>query len=188
MGLLAAAAATVVAVAGCSGPLSGTPATGGGSVESSAPALPPRPQVVDLAGVDPCSLLTEQQQLELGTDLPPTLVDADRYGNPRCDFRKLERPAYGYRMGPVTQEDVSVYLTGARQSTGEVVSAAGFPAVAHRLPGDERACFASVSTKQGQYLTVLYSEGSGTEDPPAVVCEKARVAAAMATQTLLARR
>ncbi len=157
--------------------------------ESSAPALPPQPQVVDLVGVDPCSLLTDQQQQELGTDVPPTLSEPDRYGNPRCNFDKVySLPAYGYQVALVTQEDVSVYLTGNRPVSAEVVSAAGFPAVAYRLSGDERACFVGVSTKQGQYLDVQYSESTGTDDTSAVVCEKARVAATMATRTLLARR
>jgi hypothetical protein len=38
--------------------------------------LPPRPREVRLNGVDPCSLLTEQQRAELGLDARPVFSQA----------------------------------------------------------------------------------------------------------------
>ncbi|MGH3925248.1 MAG: hypothetical protein ACRDTT_20710, partial [Pseudonocardiaceae bacterium] len=43
----------------------------------------------------------------------------------------------------------AVYLTSERNAVARVVSAAGFPAVGARPPGDERGCFMFVSTTDG---------------------------------------
>ncbi|MGH3996844.1 MAG: DUF3558 family protein [Pseudonocardiaceae bacterium] len=83
---------------------------------------------------------------------------------------------------------MAVYLTSERNAVARVVSAAGFPAVEARPPGDERGCFMFVSTKDGQYLSVQYSESTGSNDTTEVACEKARVAAELAMLTLLTQR
>jgi uncharacterized protein DUF3558 len=189
--LAVTAVVVMVLVSAC-----GTSSTvGTGTVEpsatpSAAPTLPPRPREIDLTGVDTCTLLTPQQQRKLGTDRPPVFTkDADRFGNRRCDYRRsLTSPRFGYQLKAVTQEDVAVYLTSERDTVARVVSAAGFPAVEARSPGDERGCFALVSTKHGQYLNVQYGESEGSNDTPEVACEKARVAAELAMQTLLTQR
>jgi hypothetical protein len=157
---------------------------------STAPALPPRPQEVDLTGVDACTLLTSEQQLQLGVDVRPEYSDdPDRYGNRRCHYDKiLSNPRFGYSIKVVTQEDATVYLSGKRDVTAKVVSAAGFPAVQYRSPGDDRGCFVAVATKELQYVNVQYGESTGSNDSTEVACEKARVAAEMATQTLLTQR
>ncbi len=155
-----------------------------------APTLPPRPREIDLTGVDTCTLLTPQQQRQLDTDRPPVFTkDADRFGNRRCDYRRsLTSPRFGYQVKAVTQEDAAVYLTSERDAVARVVSAAGFPAVEARSPGDERGCFALVSTKDGQYLSAQYGESEGSNDTPEVTCEKARMAAELALLTLLTQR
>ena len=135
-------------------------------------------------------LLTSEQQRQLGTDAPPEYsADPDRYGNRRCHYDKImSSPRFSYSVKVVAQEDATVYLSGERNATAQVVSAAGFPAVQYRSPGDDRGCFVAVSTKDGQYLNVQYGESTGSNDTPEVACEKARVAAEMAVQTLLTQR
>lgn len=157
---------------------------------SAAPTLPPRPREIDLTGVDTCTLLTPQQQQQLGTDRAPVAsVDTDRYGNTYCDYSKfLLSPRFSYSVKVVTQEDATVYLTDARDAVARVVSAAGFPTVQAHPPRDERGCFAFVSTTDGQYLNVQYAESTGSDDTTEVACEKARVAAELAMQTLLTQR
>jgi hypothetical protein len=152
--------------------------------------LPPRPRAIDLTGVDTCTLLTPEQQKQIGTDTPPEFTKyLDRYGNRRCDYgKRLLSPRFGYQLKVVTQEDVTVYLSGERDVTARVVSAAGFPAVENHPPGDKRGCFVDVSTKDGQYLSVQYGESTGSHDTTEVACEKARVAAELAMQTLLTQR
>ena len=157
---------------------------------SSKPALPPRPREIDLTGVDTCTLLTPEQQKQIDTDTPPEFTKyLDRYGNRRCDYgKRLSSPRFGYQLKVVTQEDAAVYLTNERDAVARVVSAAGFPAVEARPPGDERGCFMFVSTTGGQYLSIQYSESAGSNDTTEVACEKARVAAELAMQTLLRQR
>lgn len=188
---------TLVAVmAACSSSCSGNATdlpeseTVDGTPAQSDPALPPRPEEIDLTGVDACTLLTVEQQHQLGTDMPPAASeDTDRYGNKYCDYGKdLSSPRFGFTLKVVTQEDATVYLSGERDVTARVVSAAGFPAVESRRPYDDRGCFVDVSTKDGQYLSVQYGESAGSNDSTEVACEKARVAAEMATQTLLTQR
>lgn len=159
-------------------------------IPSAAPPLPPRPREIDLTGVDTCTLLTPEQQRQLGTDTPPDpSVETDRYGNTYCDYGKnLSSPRFGYTLKAVTQEDATVYLTGARDAVARVVSAAGFPTVQAHPPRDDRGCFAFVSTKDGQYLNVQYGESTGSNDTTEVACEKARFAAELAMQTLLTQR
>lgn len=152
--------------------------------------LPPRPREISLPGVDTCTLLTPDQQQQLGIDTPPSLSNyPDRYGNRPCSYAKtLSSPRFDYSVKVVTQEDATVYLTEKRNVTARVVQAAGFPAVQNRSPGDESGCFVSVSTKEGQYLDVQYGGSTESNDTPEVACEKARAAAEMAMQTLLTQR
>ncbi|MGH4024905.1 MAG: DUF3558 domain-containing protein [Pseudonocardiaceae bacterium] len=190
--LLALTAAVAVSAAACSGPPTGggTPGQTSTAAASTVPTLPPRPREIDLTGVDVCSLLTPEQQQELGIDRPPTAgVDTDGHRNTYCDYRhSLSSPRFGYQVTIVGQEDASLYLTGERNVVSRVVSAAGFPAVQARRPTDERGCFVLVSTKDGQYFDVQYGESTGSNDTPEVACEKARVTAEMAMQTLLTQR
>ncbi|MGH3933937.1 MAG: DUF3558 domain-containing protein [Pseudonocardiaceae bacterium] len=182
-----AAVAVLMPACGASTAVTGTAET---SSSSPAPALPPRPREIDLVGVDTCTLLTPEQQRQLGTDRAPVAsVETDRYGNTYCHFGKsMSSPRFTYTVKVVTQEDAAVYLTSERDAVARVVSAAGFPAVEARPPGDERGCFMFVSTKDGQYLSIQYGESTGSNDTAEVACEKARVAAELAMLTLLTQR
>lgn len=185
--LIAAVAVPLSACEASSTAETGRPAAAPGSAR---PALPPRPRAVDLTGVDTCTLLSPAQQQQIGTDTPPEFTEyLDRYGNRRCDYgKRLASPRFGYQVKVVTQEDAAVYLTDERDAVARVVSAAGFPAVENHPPGDERGCFVDVSTKDGQYLSIQYSESTGSTDTTEVACEKARVAAELAMSTLLTQR
>lgn len=185
--ILTVAAVLAATVSACSGPPSDLPAP---STSSTAPTLPPRPEQIDLTGVDACTLLTSAQLQELGVDSrPKASTDTDRYGNTYCGYSRIQSsPRFSYTLKVVTQEDATVYLSEERDVTARVVSAAGFPAVESRRPTDDRGCFVDVSTKDGQYLSVQYGESTGSDDSTEVACEKARVAAEMATQTLLTQR
>jgi hypothetical protein len=183
--------AVAVLMSACGASTVGTDTTETSAGPSSpAPTLPPRPREIDLTGVDTCTLLTPEQQRRLGADRPPVAsTETDRYGNLYCQFGKsMSSPRFTYTVKVVTQEDAAVYLTNERNAVAQVVSAAGFPAVQARHHGDERGCFMFVSTKGGQYLSVQYGESTGSHDTTEVACEKARVAAELAMQTLLTQR
>jgi hypothetical protein len=189
--MLATTAAVAVLMSACGASTAGIGTTETSTGPSSpAPTLPPRPREIDLTGADACTLLTPEQQRRLGTDRAPVAsTETDRYGNPYCHFGKsTSSPRFTYTVKVVTQEDAAVYLTSERNAVARVVSAAGFPAVEARPPGDERGCFMFVSTKDGQYLSVQYGESTGSHDTTEVACEKARVAAELAMQTLLTQR
>ncbi|MGH3802036.1 MAG: DUF3558 domain-containing protein [Pseudonocardiaceae bacterium] len=193
LAMLAATVAVALPAAGCAGPPTGsgrTPGQTSASPATSATAMPPRPREIDLTGVDTCTLLTTEQQRQLGTDRPPGLSNyPDRYGNRPCSYGKsLSSPRFGYSVKAVTQEDATVYLTGERDVTARVVLVAGFPAVENLRPTDERGCFVDVSTTAEQYLSVQYAESTGSNDTTEVACEKARVAAELAMLTLLTQR
>ncbi|MGH3929973.1 MAG: DUF3558 domain-containing protein [Pseudonocardiaceae bacterium] len=191
LAMLMVTAAVAVPASACGAASVAGPGAGATSAApSSAPTLPPRPREIDLTGVDACTLLTPQQQRQLGTDRAPVASgETDRYGNPYCHYSKaLSSPYFGYTLQVVTQEDATLYLTGERDVTARVVSVAGFPAVENHRPLDERGCFVDVSTKDGQYLDVQYAESTGSNDPTEVACEKARSAAELAMQTLLTQR
>lgn len=190
--MIAVTAAAAVSVSACTGPLPDTSIPGESSAAATSPSLklPNRPREIDLVGVDTCTLLSTEQQQKLGTDVPPqSSSDTDDLGNKYCDYGKIQSsPRFGYTVKVVTQEDATIYLTKARNATARVTSAAGFPAVEAHRPTDDRGCFVLVSTKDGQYLSVQYGESTGSNDSTEVACEKARVAAEMATQTLLTQR
>ena len=188
--MLATVGAVAVLVSACGVSFTDGTGTAEPTPGSAAPTLPPQPREIDLTGVDTCTLLTSEQQRQLGTDtLPDPSVETDRYGNTYCDYGKnLSSPRFGYQLKVVTQEDAAVYLTNERNAVARVVSAAGFPAVEARPPGDKRGCFIFVSTKDGQYLSVQYGESTGSDDTTEAACEKVRVAAELAMQTLLTQR
>lgn len=191
--MLAAAGTLALAAAGCAGPPTGSvsaPGQTSAAPTTSATALPPRPREIDLTGVDTCTLLTPEQQQQLGTDRSPGFSNyPDRYGNRPCSYGKsLSSPRFGYSIKVVTQEDVTVHLTGERDVTARLVLVAGFPAVENRRTTDERGCFVDVSTRDRQYLSIQYAESTGSNDTTEVACEKARVAAELAMQTLLTQR
>lgn len=189
LAMLVTLAAVAVLMPACGASTAGT-GTAETSASSPAPALPPRPREIDLTGVDTCTLLIPEQQRQLGTDRAPVAsVQTDRYGNTYCHYgKRSSSPRFGYSVKVVTQEDAAVYLTSERDAVARVVSAAGFPAVEARPPGDERGCFMFVSTKDGQYLSMQYAESTGSNDTTEVACEKARVAAELAMLTLLTQR
>lgn len=194
--LLVAVAAVTVALSACAQATPGGVGAQGSATAvpiTSVPplqALPARPREIDLGGVNTCTLLTSEQQQQIGTDVSPGFSkDPDSYGNKRCHYSKaLSSPYFDYSVKVVTQEDATVYLTSARDAVARVVTVAGFPAVEARPPGDERGCFVLVSTKDGQYLSVQYGLSTGSVDTPEMVCAKARAAAGMAMQTLFTQR
>lgn len=187
--VLAAAGLVLAAVSACSTNADGEPRAVG-STESSAPQLPPRPSELDLTGLDPCAMLTPEQQTQLGFDIPPDLTtEPDRYGNDRCAYSRVQsEPRTSFSVKSVTQEDVTVYLDGSRNAEARVIEVAGFPTVEARLPGDERGCFVQVSTMEGQYLSVQYRTLRPEEENAQQVCGQAQRFAEMAMTTLLTQR
>ncbi|WP_253767458.1 DUF3558 domain-containing protein [Goodfellowiella coeruleoviolacea] len=195
MGAAAGALAGIVLVS-CTSVVVGSPTPAPATTSSSAnppgggngeQGLPARPRELRVDGVDPCALLTPDQQRELGTDRQPSLADEpDRLGNYACDYNRVFGAAgYGYSVIPVPQQGADTWLTGKYNVVVKVVRVGEFGAVETRLPGDhDLACNVVVDVAEGQSLDVqftLITAGAMTLDQ---LCANAKKGAEFAVETL----
>lgn len=180
----------VVLATGC-GTQTVTP--GGGTepaptASGSEPQLPPRPREVRVDNVDPCTLITPDQQQQLGIDSTPRPGGGSSRGEPACSFGHAKsEPFFSFNLVTVPFEGAEAWLT--RSGEVRIVDVAGFGAVetASGATGAAGDCIVSVDIADGQYLGVLFvGDGAGSFTPDEM-CERARLAAAAATRTLLAR-
>lgn len=140
-------------------------------------------------GVDPCvDMLTAAQQQELGIDRPPRPIGSDKRGSPACTYpRSYSEPFYSYWFAPVTGEGAEAWVVESRVIDKRVVEVAGFGAVEHSLLGElDTDCVVSVDVAPGQSLDVAFT-ASLDNFPYEEMCERARVAATAALETLSAR-
>lgn len=184
----------VLALAGCvRAPVD--PRPGAVSTEASAPTieLPPRPRDVPLDGLDPCTLLTKEQQQELGLeDREPilTVSPTQLYGgvSSLCTARGYEPRAISLGIDAVTIKGIERYTVERVDATVTPIGARGFPAV-QVVPPRPGYCTVIVDVAPGQLLDVQFADG-GREPPIPTpdLCEGARLAAELAMDTLLRLR
>lgn len=186
-----AGAAMLGGLVGCTGDgtANGSPQPVPSSPTSSAPQLAPRPAEVRIDGLDPCTVLTPEQQANLGFDREPRVGIPDPNGNTTCNYSRDAEPGYGITLTPVPQEGAEVWLDGTRNVDVAVLDVMGFAAVETRLAGSFETgpfCNIVVDVADGQSLDVQFTELSefNTQDQN---CEQALQAAEAAMQTLLAR-
>lgn len=168
--------------AACSSTVSGTP-----TPESSPPQLPPRPRVLNVEGVDPCGALTPAQVKSL---------DVVRYGasppngkqGPACDWiHSPSEPIENYSVGINTRGGVELVFG---QPQLQVTTIARFGAV--QTPGlyreGDRDCVVNVDVAPSQAVQVAYFyNGQTVPMTHEIACAKARNAAELAMQTILAQ-
>jgi uncharacterized protein DUF3558 len=154
------------------------------------PALPPRPTVLPMTNVDPCSLLTDAQVRQLGVEAGERYVNQDDMPGPDCRWLNFpERPDRRWIAQPVTNRGAE-YALGS--TTGaEIVQVQGFSAVQTSSPyGDPRwSCLLFVDTAPGQSLLVSFINESG-DDPRMTherACHAATVGAGLMIHNLRAR-
>jgi hypothetical protein len=160
----------VVVVAGCAGtPVTGTPAPAPGTTTGADPAgleLPPRPQELPLDGVDPCSLLTEEQRAALGLDgrANPGFTDAPLFTGPDCSIGGYEPRDVGLSLTLATSHGLDELVApGSVRDELTATEVAGFPAVVAR-PKVTDFCSVDVDLAEGQFLDVQFSDAG--EKPP----------------------
>jgi uncharacterized protein DUF3558 len=159
----------------------------GGSPAADAPRLPARPRVLNIEGFDPCETLTSTQLKSLGVA---------RYGasqpqgvrGPGCEWiHSPSEPIEHYSIGINTRGGVEL-LFGQPQL--QVTTVAGFGAVQTPAPygTGKQDCVVNVDVAPGQAVQVGYFY-NGTTVPMTheIACQKARHAAELAMQTILAR-
>lgn len=183
-----------VTLAGCASDVPGSPVTAGPQVTSGSSAYPERPREESIAGVDPCNLLTLQQQQSLGVDRSPrSSADPMFDGAPVCLFGSTEQE-FTIVVTAVTSQGLDEYVaTGQGQIPTSRTQVVDFPATEIR-PGADAAgnlfCFVGVDTAARQFLLVNVGQIAplGPPMPLDALCERARQAAEAAMTTLLGLR
>lgn len=189
---VAAVATATAAGAGCAA----TTVTPGEPNRPAPPAaaaaqLPPRPAELRVDEVDPCTLLTPQQQQALGIDSSPRPGTGSSRGEPACHFdHGQSEPFYGFLIAVLPFEGAQAWLTGSRAAEARVLDpVAGFGAVEVRSPDGAAAvtdCSVIVDVAAGQSLDAYFESGASGAFTQDEQCAKARQAAEAATRTLLA--
>jgi hypothetical protein len=160
--------------------------TGSGSTTPTV-EIPPPPKELRLDGIDPCTLFTPAQRAELKVDKVRT-----RYAENSETYKDMQEcvldvttqePFLNYSALAVTDEDVSVWLTGNRNVDAKLISVGGYPAAQFSLKGTDTNCEIAVGVAKGQYIWAQMDPTSGDftyED----LCKAGKRTAEMALQTL----
>jgi Protein of unknown function (DUF3558) len=168
--------------AACTSAVSGQPAP-----DSAAPQLPPRPRELRIDSLNPCSALTSPQLASLGVQFYATEKPRDKRG-PGCDWiHSPSEPIESYTVAINTLGGVELAFG---QPQLDVTTVAGFGAV--ETPGlfstGQDECIVNVDVASGQAVQVGYFyDGSAISMTHELACQKARNAAALAMQTILAK-
>ena len=177
-----ALASTAVLCVSCAGTGVGTPIP-----DASKPQLPVRPRVLNIEGIEPCGTLTTAQLSSLGVTRYGASVPSGNRG-PSCDWiHSPSEPIENYSVDINTRGGVELVFA---QPQLQVTTVAGFGAVqTPALYGTgEQDCLVNVDVAPSQAVQVGYFY-NGTTVPMTheIACQKARRAAEMAMQTILAR-
>ena len=161
--------------------------TGSGTPGPSVPHLPPRPQELRVNGVDPCKTLTSAQLQTLGVRFYSADPPTGTLG-PSCDWNHSpDEPVESYTVDINTRGGVELAFEQPRRT---VVEVAGFGALATpgRFSSGEHECIINVDVASGQAVQIGYFyNGSTVPMNHEIACQKARNAAELAMQTILAR-
>lgn len=181
----------VALLTACSSLLPGGTAPAADPTTTGTPApLPARPRELPLTGLDPCTVLTDQQLDELGVGNPRAGVSPDEFASQQCLWSRFPaEPQDYYLVRLAVGRDARDAL---RSTTGATVrDVAGFAAVETVSPESlpERNCVLFVDVAAGESMIVVY-DYLGTTVPmtTALACEKARTAAGLMARTLQALR
>jgi Protein of unknown function (DUF3558) len=151
-------------------------------------ALPPRPREINLNGIQPCDLLTEQQREQLGFDRPPVPANNPNFGVPDCTIGN-SRIGLATKVMPVPNKDLSYWFDKDQVNADpQVIDVAGFPALLNKTPGQTKFCNVDVGVAKGQFLDVMYAN-SGARTPPPLdsLCDGAKQVATAAMQSLVSK-
>ncbi|HEY1968760.1 MAG TPA: DUF3558 domain-containing protein [Pseudonocardia sp.] len=125
-----------------------------------APMLPPRPETLSLARVDPCALLTSNQTASLGITDSTSSVDNDEgLASPQCLWsNQLGPPDNGWMIRLNLKQNATVAFR-SNDPLVKVVEVAGFPAV-QTYPGGsdgQKACIEVIDVAPSQHMQVFYT-------------------------------
>jgi hypothetical protein len=165
-----------------------------GQPAPAAPAQPQRPRDVPIDGVDPCSLLTDEQRAELGLDGRPVLdrSPTNLYPGgdvPACVVSGFEPRAVWVGVNLVTTTGIERYTTGELLMDIRPAEVRGFPALT-AVPQDfTEWCSVIVDIAPGQLVDVHFADGGGVPPvPQEQLCDDAAAVADRVMGNLLAIR
>ena len=172
----------IILCAACASTVGGTP-----SPDSAAPQLPARPRALNIEGVDPCGTFTAAQLKSLGVARYGASV-AEGTRGPGCEWiHSPTEPIEHYSVGINTRGGVELVFG---QPQLQVISVAGFGAVQSpaQYGSGDRDCVVNVDVAPSQAVQVAYFyNGQTVPMTHEIACGKARNAAELAMQTILAR-
>lgn len=168
--------------AACSSVITGTP-----SQDNAIPRLPPRPRELRIDRLDACSTLTPTQLKSLGVVFYRIVKPGAKRGA-GCDWiHSPTEPVESYSIDVNTRGGVELAYG---QPQLKVVSVAGFGAVEtpSKFSSGEHDCIVNIDVASGQAVQVNYFyNGSTVPMNHEIACQKARNAAELAMQTILAK-
>lgn len=184
--------ALVVLLGGCAAPVAGVPSP----VPSAAPSteLPPRPREVPVDGVDPCTLLTEEDRAALGLDQYPVL-DVARSGlynggvTQLCSIRGFRPRVIRMAVELSVTGGIELFLRPGVRSEITPIQVAGFPAVRARPTTFDDFCDVVVDVAPGQVVQADVANGGGSPPiPQPELCREAERLAGLVMANLLRAR
>jgi hypothetical protein len=194
--ILTTALAALVVLAGCTTSEAGSakpdptsePTSGSEPTSESPPSseFPSPPEELSLAGLDPCTLLTDAQRTQLKIDAAePSIGESAIYKDMKvCAFDVDTEPFRTYDVTAVTNVDFSFWLTEDTNAEAELTSIGGFPAAEFKTRGgDGHDCSIALGVAKNQHLHVEMSplDEQLTQEE---LCQASEQAAEMVLQTL----
>ncbi|MBE1469524.1 DUF3558 domain-containing protein [Kibdelosporangium phytohabitans] len=155
---------------------------------TSPPPNPPRPRDLPIAGIDPCSLLTKEQQQRFGVDEPLRPRQEPTFKSPLCGFASRQNKIV-FDVITVTTSGIDRFKPG--KVNGEVRPLTvhafpGFEVFTELLPTSYVFCVVVVDVADGQVAHVTYRE-DGARLGKAEVCRRTAQVADAVVGNLLAR-
>lgn len=177
----------VLFLAGCT-TVAGSPAPADPAPPTSTAST--RPREVRIDGVDPCSLLTEQQRAQLGLDGEPRFDDSPSLlfpGNvPMCVTSGFEPRAIAVGVSVVTTAGIELFTSGQLAADVRPVTIAGFPAAVAVPTRLAAFCAVVVDVAPGQLIEVQVLDGGRKPPiPQEQLCRDAEQSAEAVMTTLL---
>jgi hypothetical protein len=181
----------LVLISGCA-PASSDP-TAPGQAEETGIVLPPRPRDIRIDGIEPCSLLTEQQRTYLGLEqkaISDTKLSKLFGGDlPLCTLRGFTPRAVSVSVGVVTTAGVELFTSGELEAAVRVSTLEGYPAVVATPRRFNTFCDVLLDVSPGQLIDIHYSDGGRIPPiPQDQLCSSGEEVAAAVVHTLLARQ
>lgn len=155
---------------------------------------PARPRDVRIDGVDPCTLLTEEQREELGLDGEPSLDvgPLPPYPSneiPLCLFGGFRPRSVSLGVAVITTAGADLFLSGDLAADIRQIQVSGFPALVAIAPRNTDFCSVVVDVAPGQVVDVNFRlDGQDAGAPVESLCQDAQRAAGAVMDTLLTAR